>query len=123
MANSERRYGTVTIDGLKIFAHHGVLPQETLVGNVFEVSVRLKYDASLAMTTDRLEHALDYSDVIDTIKAQMKISSKLLENVTLRIAEAIQKRFDSVVSGSVSVYKIKPPIQGEMNRVGFTYNW
>ena len=40
---------SIVIDGLRIMARHGVWPQETTVGNMFEVSVRLDFDAAGAM--------------------------------------------------------------------------
>ena len=42
---------TIVIDGLRIRARHGVLPQERVVGNEFEVSLSLVYPPALEATS------------------------------------------------------------------------
>lgn len=114
---------SIEIEGLKIFARHGVLPQEQTVGNMFEVNVILKFPCAYAMRTDRVDLTIDYSDVVSLIQEEMKLPSKLLENVVYRIFQAITYRFPQINSGTISLYKIQPPISAEVKRVGFTFSW
>ena len=59
----------ISVEGLRIRANHGVFLQETLVGNVFEVSLRLSYPPALeAMDDDDLAHSLNYAEVIEIVK-------------------------------------------------------
>ena len=48
----------VTISGLRLYCHHGVGAQERRTGNWFVFDLRLYYDASAAMQTDEVAHAL-----------------------------------------------------------------
>lgn len=115
--------GTIHIDGLRIFARHGVNPQERVAGNVFEVNVSLKSDAGTAMVNDSLGDTVNYAEIVDLIKNCMAEPSKLLENAVYRIYKAIIESYPAVSHGSISLYKIQPPISAELARVGFTYTW
>lgn len=115
--------GTVVVDGLRIFAHHGVFEQERIVGNMFSVDVHLKVDSETAMRGDRLDFAVDYSQIVDLVKREMGVPSRLLENVVFRIVQSLKTTFPSCSGGMVGVYKIQPPISAELERVGFVYSW
>lgn len=103
---------SIYINNLEVYAFHGVLPQENVVGNIFYVSVRLDCDLSRAMEADSVEYSVNYAEVVEIIKAQMAVTSKTLENVVFRIREALQQSFPQVCSGMVKVAKQSPPIPG-----------
>ena len=103
---------SIYINNLEVYAFHGVLPQENVVGNIFYVSVRLDCDLSRAMEADSVEYSVNYAEVVEIIKAQMAVTSTTLENVVFRIREALQQCFPQVCSGMVKVAKQSPPIPG-----------
>lgn len=113
----------IEINRLKVYAYYGVDDQEAKVGNDFEVSVRLEYPCSHAMQTDKLDATLSYADVLDIVIHEMKIPSKLLENVVYRIHSAIICRFPRVKGGAITVLKLHPPLSEQMESCGFTYKW
>lgn len=119
----EAMEGTIHIDGLRIYAHHGVNPQETVVGNVFEVNLALKIDAEAAMKNDSLGDTVNYAEIVDLVKKCMAEPSLLLENAAYRICHAISDSYPAVRHGSISLYKIQPPISAELARVGFSFDW
>ena len=53
----------VHIDGIRLHARHGVLPQEQLTGNDYIINVRVGYDISRAMQTDDVADTLNYAEV------------------------------------------------------------
>ena len=53
---------TITIDRLRLHCNHGVLEQERLVGNEFDVTVVFDYDASSAKRQYFQCHQLHRSD-------------------------------------------------------------
>ena len=75
----------IFLDRMRFFAHHGVGRQETLVGNEFVVSLRLKVDIGHAMQTDDVTDTVSYAEVYEAVKKEMEIPSKLLEHVGGRI--------------------------------------
>lgn len=114
----------ITISGLKIAAHHGVLPQERKVGNEFTVDVTLIVDAYKAMVSDEITDTVNYAEVADIVKQQMAVPSKLLEHVAWRIREAITSKFGSIISGGiVKISKLAPPIAAQLESVSFTTQW
>ena len=40
---------TIEVNALRVYAHHGVMPQERAVGNEFEVTVHVKYPEPLLL--------------------------------------------------------------------------
>lgn len=114
---------SVHIDGLRVFARHGVLPQERTVGNTFEVSVRLDFDARDAMVADSLADTVNYAEAVEIIRQEMSRPSRLLENAVYRIHQALIEHFPTITGGHISLYKLQPPIPAEMRRVGFSIDW
>lgn len=113
----------IELNRLHIYAHHGVMDQEKKVGNDFEVTVKLEYPCEHAMITDRLDSTINYTDVIAIVTAEMKRPSSLLENVVYRIYTELLRHFPRVTGGEVSVLKLHPPVEQEMESCGFTYRW
>ena len=79
----------IFLDRIRFFAHHGVGRQETLVGNEFVVSLRLKVDIGHAMQTDDVTDTVSYAEVYEAVKKEMEIPSKLLEHVGGRIVKRL----------------------------------
>lgn len=115
--------GQIEIHGLRIYAYHGVDPQENVVGNEFEIDMILEFNCAHAMQTDRLDTTINYADVVEIIKAEMAHTSKLLEHVGQRIYDALTYRYSQITGGSISIYKIHPPISAQMEKVGFSFRW
>ena len=115
--------GIIRIDRLRIYAHHGVMPQERAVGNNFTVSMRLRFDATKAMESDDLDATINYADVVAIVKDEMATPSKLLEHVVGRIYRRLTATYPQISGGAISLYKDKPPIPCEIERIGFTYKW
>lgn len=115
--------GTVSVTGLRIFACHGVDAQERKVGNMFEVSVTVQFPCENAMLSDDVDDTISYADVVDIVKTEMAIPSKLLENVVWRIYRRLVKEYPDIVSGRVTLLKLQPPLNAEMASAGFSYCW
>ena len=115
--------GCVEVQGLKVFAHHGVSEQEACVGNVFEVDVKVYFDALEAMRADRIDLTVSYADIVDIVKFEMSKTSMLIEHVVYRIYENIRKRYPFIRGGRIAVYKPFPPLNCELDRAGFSFSW
>lgn len=115
--------GKIEVNGLQLFAHHGVLPQERTVGNTFEVSVHLGYPVEAATESDSIETTLNYAEVVELVKEVMATPSQLLERAAYRIYEAIIMRWPLVTDGTVTVKKLTPPIPAQLRDVAITLEW
>lgn len=101
---------SVSLSNMRFYAYHGVDSQERVVGNWFEVSVKLYYPFEKAMESDSVEDTLNYAEVYEVIKGEMMQPSNLLEHVAGRIRDALLLRFPLIKGGVLSVSKSVPPI-------------
>ncbi len=108
---------TITIDKLRLHCNHGVLEQERVVGNEFDITVIFSYDATKAILNDNLLSAISYAEAVDVIRRTMQTPSSLLENAAGRIIDALVTAFPSILKVTVSITKIAPPISAQMRGV------
>lgn len=114
---------TIEVNGLRITAHHGVMEQERVVGNEFEVTVHLTADVMEALTEDSIEATINYAEVVEIITLMMKHPVSLLEHAAYQIRRALTAAYPNITSGMVRVAKITPPIPAQMDSVAVTLRW
>lgn len=117
---------TISLTDLRFYAHHGMMEQETIVGNEFIVNVSFDIHADElklmeARGEEDLKFTVSYADVYDVIKSEMAIPSKLLETLAIRIARRLRERFNRIRTGSISITKLTPPIPSISGSATVTY--
>ena len=101
----------IYIDGLEIFAHHGVLESEKIAGQTFLVSAVLYLDLRPAGTTDDLTQTVNYAEVCAAVEQVMtEETHDLIETCAERIAAYILHTYCSVRRVSVTVEKPSAPV-------------
>ena len=96
---------TIELHGIELHGFHGVLEAERREGQRFLVDVDLDLAGETAATTDRIEDAVDYRDVVATVAGVSEGRAyHLLEAFASAIAEALVARFP-VTSVRVRVRK------------------
>lgn len=108
----------VHIDGIRLHARHGVLPQEQLTGNDYIINVRVGYDISRAMQTDDVADTLNYAEVYNIIKEEMSTPSKLIEHVAGRIANQLMDSYSQISSVMLRITKCNPPMGADCDGAG-----
>lgn len=108
----------IFLKDLRFYAHHGVAPQETAIGNEFTVSLRLKTDIFRAAETDNVEDTVSYADVYEAVKAEMNIPSKLLEHVCGRIVKRLFRDFPAIEEIEILLSKRNPPMGADIAGAG-----
>lgn len=106
----------IEVNGIKLYAYHGCLKEEGVIGGHYVVDVTIDTDFSVAAETDDLSNTVDYVDVNRIVTEEMAIRSKLIECVGWRIVEKI-KALENVANVTVKVTKLSPPINGNVNNV------
>ena len=100
----------IFIQGLEVYGHHGVAPEEKVLGQRLYFDVRLTVEECRAALTDNVQDTVDYTEVMDLITDIVTTSSvSLLERLAQKIAEAILGRFP-VDEVWVQVIKPHPPV-------------
>ena len=112
--------GIIEIEGMKFYAYHGHFAAERVVGNYFEVNIRIETECSRAADNDLLDDALNYQLVYETIKEVMQVKSALLENVAKRILDELYKSFPEIEKIRLKISKLNPPMGGEIEKVSVT---
>ena len=70
---------TITIEGIKVYAYHGHLKEEAILGGHFNVNVWIEVNTDIVEESDELTDTLDYVKVISIVKEQMLIRSNMIE--------------------------------------------
>lgn len=112
---SMNRYtGKIELLDMEFFAHHGCFEDERLIGNRFIVNLTMEADLTVPAASDNIEDAVNYQAVYGIVKREMAVSSHLLEHVARRILESVKKEFPAVISATVKIDKLNPPIGGQL---------
>jgi dihydroneopterin aldolase len=102
---------------MQFYAFHGHYDAERVVGNNFQVDLRFSTNCSKAAASDDLADALNYQDVYDLVKSEMKKNSRLLENVAQRILDSLFQKFPEIKNAGVKISKLNPPMGGQIEKV------
>jgi dihydroneopterin aldolase len=95
---------------------HGVLPEERLRPQPFEVDVDLYADLSLAGASDALVDTIDYGAVARVVAAEIGgAHADLLEHLADRVASAALSAAGPLADAvTVTVRKLRPPVPVEL---------
>lgn len=108
----------ICLDNLRFHAYHGVMPQERMVGNDYNVSLRIRYDISQAMVSDKVEDTLNYAEVFQLVSQEMAVPSSLIERVAGRIGDRLFRRFPTIEEIELKIMKINPPMGADCEGAG-----
>lgn len=96
----------IIVKGLKIYAYHGVNPEEKEQGQVFILDLEAKLDLSSAFESDNLDDTVSYAKIIKLALAVMKAEKNdLIERAAYRTAKAVLEEFESIESVKLTLKK------------------
>lgn len=104
----------IEIASMRFYAYHGVMPQETKVGNQFVVDLTLTAPLAVAVESDNLEDTINYATIYQIVKKEMEIPSRLLEHAAGRILYALKKSFPQLTGTEIKLSKLNPPFGGDV---------
>ncbi|MFT6933829.1 MAG: dihydroneopterin aldolase [Maribacter sp.] len=109
--------GTVRVENIRVYAHHGCLSEETVIGSDYLVTIQVKTNLSKAAANDNLADTVDYVHINKIVEEEMEVPSKLLEHVAKRITDRIFIEIPKVKKAKIIVSKINPPMNGDVEKV------
>lgn len=109
--------GKIQVNNIKLYANHGCLNEEALIGSWYRVDIEVDVDLTKSSISDDLEDTVDYVQLNHIVKEEMVIRSKLLEEVANRILDRFFLELKMITSATVSVAKLNPPIGGNVQEV------
>jgi 7,8-dihydroneopterin aldolase/epimerase/oxygenase len=101
----------IHLTGIRCYGYTGYLPEEQVLGQWFEVDVKLWLDLSTSAKTDAIEDTLDYRSVIVGVQHLVKTSKfALVERLADAIADSILQQSDRLTQVQVILSKPAAPI-------------
>ena len=108
----------IRIDDIKIYAYHGVLPEEKRDGQDFFISAELELDLKSSGTSDRLDHTVNYADVTKLIEDTFtEVSYNTIEAAAESVIEAILAEYSLIQKVTIKVSKPHAPIDADFRDV------
>jgi len=108
---------TIQVHGIRSYAYHGCLKEETKIGGNYIIDIDINYDFKQSAVNDNLNETVDYVEIKEIVISEMNIPSKLIETVAYRIIQSIYKKHPSIDKCKVVLKKINPPIDGDIDYV------
>lgn len=108
----------IIIKGLKVFAYHGVNPEEKANGQNFMADIIAYCSVDKAGKTDNLDDTVSYAKILKTaVRVMSEDKYDLLERVAHRVAEQILNDFSSIERVDVCIKKPEAPINADFDYV------
>ena len=102
----------IIIKGLRVFAYHGVNPEEKRDGQPFELDIAAACDLRKAGQTDDLNDTVSYAKIAKTVARVMtEQSDDLLERAAQRVADAILEAYPPIQEVEVLLKKPEAPVK------------
>jgi 7,8-dihydroneopterin aldolase/epimerase/oxygenase len=100
----------IQLTGIRCYGYTGYLPEEQILGQWFEVDLRMSLDLTAAGRSDRIEETLDYRSVILAVKDIIANSKfALIEKLADKIVTTVLA-FDLVQQVELKLHKPGAPI-------------
>ena len=110
----------ITLTGLRVRGHHGVLPSERRAGQDFVVDVSLDLDLAPAASSDDVADTVDYGALAEALAAVISGEPvNLLETLASRLSDVCLADA-RVTAATVTVHKPQAPIPLNFNDVSVT---
>lgn len=95
----------IRLDGIRVYAHHGVYPEEKKRGQVFLIDVDIEMNLAPAGRSDDLTETVHYGELADAIVERATLERwDLIERVAERTAELVLGH-PPVAAVTVTVHK------------------
>jgi dihydroneopterin aldolase len=101
----------IHVTGIRAYGYTGFLPEEQVLGQWFEVDLKLWLDIDSAAKSDAIADTVDYRRVINLVQHLVKTSKfALVERLVATIADSILQECDRLTQVQVILSKPAAPI-------------
>lgn len=110
----------ITLLGLRVFAHHGVYPDERQAGQEFVIDLTVEAPLAVAARSDDVQHTVHYGDLAEAVMAAVRAEPvDLIETLAERIA-IVALAHPITERVTVTVHKPAAPIAVPFSDVSVT---
>lgn len=108
----------IIIKDLKLFAYHGVNPEEKRDGQIFIIDITLYVDLSKPCISDNIDDTVSYAKVIKTVRSVFTARSyDLIEKAAQVTADAVLENYPSVKKVRILLKKPEAPVRADFGYV------
>ncbi|MBO5897272.1 MAG: dihydroneopterin aldolase [Clostridia bacterium] len=108
----------IIVKGLRLFAYHGVNPEEKVDGQNFVLDITACLDADLAKATDNVDDTVSYARIIKTARAVFtERSYDLIEVAANKVGVEIMNTYPKLQQVTVLLMKPEAPIKADFDYV------
>ncbi|EJQ0571164.1 dihydroneopterin aldolase [Listeria innocua] len=108
----------IYLNELAFYGYHGVLQEETKLGQTFRVSLILGLSTKKAGQSDSVDDTVSYADVYETVKGIVEGTPfKLIEALAEKIASEVLTDYPLLEEITIKLIKPNPPIPGHYDSV------
>lgn len=101
----------IRIQNLEVFAHHGVFPEENILGQKFMISATLYTETREAGKTDNLDTSIHYGLVSQDMKTWMEQNvCNMIERVAEELCEMLLLKYERLKTVELEVKKPWAPV-------------
>ena len=111
----------ISIKGLKLFAYHGVNPEEMENGQNFIFDVDYYVNVTKACASDNVDDTVSYAKVVKTIRRVFTAEKyDLIERAAQVVSDAILDEYPDIFKVEITLKKPEAPIKADFDYVGVT---
>ena len=108
----------IVIKGLRLFAYHGVNPEEKVDGQNFYLDIVVTLNADKAKITDDVNDTVSYAKIVKTVRAVFcKKSYNLIEAAAYNVCFEVLKEYRMLESVTILLKKPEAPIKADFEYV------
>ncbi len=108
----------IIIKGLKLFAYHGVNPEEKVDGQNFVLDITATLNADKAKKSDNIDDTVSYAKILKTARAVFcEKSYDLIETAANKVGVTIMETYPALDSVTVLLMKPEAPIKADFEYV------
>lgn len=109
----------ILIRGLKLFAYHGVNPEEKEQGQNFIFDIDLYVNMNKACRSDNVDDTVSYAKVVKTVRRVFTAEKyDLIEKCAQVVANAILEEYSDVFKVEITLKKPQAPVNAEFEYMG-----
>ncbi len=109
----------IIVKNLKIFAYHGVNPEEKEEGQNFVFDIDAYVDLGIPCVSDNVDDTVSYAKIIkETVRIFTQQKDDLLEKAAQRVADGLFEAFGKIQKLRILLKKPEAPIKADFEYVG-----